>query len=131
MLRSFFIGATLSLSSIAHVTAQSPGSLIQLPDGHKIFLSCSGDPVAHPAVILATGRGLGTADSWSLVQQKLPPSIRICSYDALGAGRSDHVPNPQNRPIDQVVSDLHGLLQAVHLNPPYILVGASAGGILI
>jgi hypothetical protein len=63
-------------------------------------------------VILATGRGLGIADNWSLVQQKVPASIRTCSYDALGAGRSDHIPNPQSRPIDQVVSDMHGLFQA-------------------
>jgi pimeloyl-ACP methyl ester carboxylesterase len=133
MLRSFLIGATLCFCTIAQANPQSatPGTLIQLPDGHKMFLSCSGDPNAQPTVILATGRGLGTANSWSLVQQKVPASIRTCSYDALGAGRSDHVPNPQSRPIDQVASDMHGLFQAAHLKPPYVLVGASAGGILI
>ena len=65
--------------------------LIQLPNGHRMFLECSGDPNAKPTVILANGRGLGTADSWALVQQKLPSSIRICSYDAIGAGHSDKV----------------------------------------
>ncbi|HMF64847.1 MAG TPA: alpha/beta hydrolase [Edaphobacter sp.] len=108
------------------------GDLIQLPDRHKMFLECSGDSNAGLTVILATGRGLGTADSWALVQQKVPPSIRTCSYDAIGAGRSDHVQeSPQSRPIDQVVSEMHGLFQAARLKQPYVLVGASAGGILV
>ena len=108
------------------------GSLFQLPNGHKMFLECSGDPNAEPTVILANGKGLGTADAWALVQQKVPPSIRTCSYDAIGAGRSDHVQGPpQSRPIAQVVSEMHSLFQAAHLEQPYVLVGASAGGILV
>jgi pimeloyl-ACP methyl ester carboxylesterase len=97
-----------------------------------MFLECSGDPNAGPTVILATGRGLGTADSWALVQQKVPPAIRTCSYDAIGAGRSDHVQeNPQLRPIEQVITEMHGLFQAAQLKQPYVLVGASDGGILV
>lgn len=112
--------------------APTSGDLVQLPNGHKMFLECSGDPKAGPIVILANGRGLGTADSWELVQQKLPPSIRVCSYDAIGAGRSDHVQeSPQSRSIDQVVSEMHSLFQAAALKQPYVLVGASAGGILV
>ena len=112
--------------------AAAPGDLVQLANGHKMFLECSGDPNAGPTVILATGRGLGTADSWALVQQKVPASIRTCSYDAVGAGRSDQVQeNPQFRSIDQVVSEMHGLFMAARLKQPYVLVGASAGGILV
>ena len=111
--------------------SQTSGELIQLPDGHRIFLECSGDAHAGPTVILATGRGLGTADAWARVQQKAPPSIRTCSYDAIGAGRSDHVQgSPQSRPIDQVVSEMHDLFQVARLKQPYVLVGASAGGVL-
>jgi pimeloyl-ACP methyl ester carboxylesterase len=135
---------TLGPSPIVHACSQeesnpqsSPqtgtsGGLIQLPGGHKMFLECSGDPDARPTVILATGRGLGTADTWALVQEKVPPSIRTCSYDAMGAGRSDHVQGPpQFRPIDQVVSEMHDLFQTARLRQPYVLVGASAGGILV
>lgn len=119
---------TLGVSSVVHACSQeepslqvSPqsktsGGLVQLPNGHKMFLECSGDPNAGPTVILATGRGLGTADSWTLVQQEVPPPIRTCSYDAMGAGRSEHVQGPpQFRPIDQVVSDMHGLFAAARL----------------
>lgn len=94
-----------------------------------MFLECSGNPNTEPTVILANGRGLGTADAWALVQQKVPPSIRTCSYDAMGAGRSDHA--PESHSIDQVVSEMHDLFQAAQLKQPYVLVGASAGGVLV
>ncbi len=113
-------------------TATTPGDLVQLPNGQKMFLECSGVPSAGPTVILANGRGLVTADAWALVQQKLPSSIRVCSYDAIGAGRSDHVQeSPQSHSIDQVVAEMHSLFQAAGLKQPYVLVGASAGGILV
>jgi len=85
-------------------------------------------------MILANGRGLGTADSWAPVQQKVPPSIRTCSYDAIGANRSDQVQEPpQFRPLDldKVISEMHDLFRAARLKQPYVLVGASAGGILV
>jgi pimeloyl-ACP methyl ester carboxylesterase len=109
--------------------SDTSGSLIRLPDGHRMFLECSGDPNTGPTVILANGRGLGTADAWALVQQKVPPSIRTCSYDAMGAGRSDHV--QESHSIDQVVSEMHDLFQAARLKQPYVLAGASAGGVLV
>lgn len=107
------------------------GNVIQLLNGHHMFLECSGEAIATPTVILANGRGLGTADSWARVQQNVDPSIRVCSYDAMGVGQSDHVQgNPQFRPIDQVVEDMHGLFQAAGLRKPYVIVGASDGALL-
>ncbi len=55
----------------------SEGSLVELPDGHHMFLECSGAANAKQTVILVTGRGLGTANSWSKVQQKVDPAIRV------------------------------------------------------
>ncbi len=108
---------------------EQSGSLVRLPNGHQMFLECSGDPNTGPTVILANGRGLGTADAWALVQQKVPPAIRTCSYDAMGAGHSDKV--QESHSIDQVVSEMHDLFQAAQLKQPYVLVGASAGGVLV
>lgn len=109
--------------------SQPSGILVQLPDGHHMFLECSGDQDAVPTVILANGRGLGTADSWALVQQRVPASIRVCSYDAMGAGRSDKI--QESHSIDQVASEMDALFKAARLQKPYVLVGASAGGVLI
>ncbi|HTJ31531.1 MAG TPA: alpha/beta fold hydrolase, partial [Acidobacteriaceae bacterium] len=80
-------------------------------------------------MILANGRGLGTADSWKLVQEKAPSSIRTCSYDAMGAGSSDKV--QESHSIDQVISEMRDLFVAARLKQPYVLVGASAGGVLV
>ena len=109
------------------------GNVIQLPDGHHIYLECSGDPAARQTVILANGKGLGTADAWVKVQQLIPLSIRTCTYDAIGTGKSDHIqqPHPELRPIGQVITDMHEIFETGRLKQPYILVGASAGGILI
>jgi pimeloyl-ACP methyl ester carboxylesterase len=109
--------------------SQPAGSLVQLQNGLHMFLECSGLSDGRPTVILATGRGLGTADSWKLVQQDVSPSIRICSYDTIGAGRSDKIPGPH--PIDQVVSEMHDLFELANLRKPYVLVGISAGGVLV
>ncbi|MFC5860731.1 alpha/beta fold hydrolase [Acidicapsa dinghuensis] len=129
------VHASVQGLSSAQSSAQlaSSGSVVPLPDGHHMYLECSGDPNARPTVILANGKGLGTADAWVKVQQLVPLSIRTCSYDAIGAGRSDHIqePHPELSPIDQVVAEMHELFEAAHLKQPYVLAGASAGGILI
>jgi|GEM_PF-1696991 len=124
---------TVPITQQMSPNAMQAGKLVPLADGRHMFLECSGDPSAEPTVILANGKGLGTADAWAKVQQLVPPSIRTCSYDAIGAGQSDHVqqPHPELRPIDQVVSEMHDLFQTAQLKRPYVLVGASAGGILI
>jgi pimeloyl-ACP methyl ester carboxylesterase len=55
--------------------------------------------------------------------------MRVCSYDRAGLGWSD--PGPSYETVEQIVSDLHGLLERAGENRPYVLVGASIGGIFI
>jgi pimeloyl-ACP methyl ester carboxylesterase len=107
----------------------SLGRSVLLSNGHSMFLECSGDPHPGPTVILATGRGLGSYEAWSLVQARITPFAHVCSFDPLGYGKSDHVPG--DHPVDEVAANMHDLFSAAHLNGPYILVGASLGGVLI
>lgn len=107
----------------------SLGRSILLSNGHSMFLECSGEPLPGPTVILATGRGLGSYEAWSLVQARITPFARVCSFDPLGYGKSDHVPGAH--PVDEVAANMHDLFSAAHLKGPYILVGASLGGVLI
>ncbi len=51
---------------------------------------------------------------------------RACVYDRRNLGRSDSVDAPQ-RPEDAIV-EMHDLLAAADVAPPYVLVGASFGG---
>ena len=59
---------------------------------------------------------------------------RVCAYDRPGTildashlSRSDKVPMP--RTADAVVDELHALLEAASLEPPYVLVAHSLGGL--
>jgi pimeloyl-ACP methyl ester carboxylesterase len=53
---------------------------------------------------------------------------RVCSYNRAGIGGSDPAPTP--RTAGDAVTDLHALLGAADLEPPYVLVGFSFGGLV-
>jgi pimeloyl-ACP methyl ester carboxylesterase len=53
----------------------------------------------------------------------------VCSYDRLGLGRSDKLVSPHT--ADEIIGDLHSLLQAARVSSPYVMVGHSIGGIYV
>jgi pimeloyl-ACP methyl ester carboxylesterase len=94
--------------------------------GHNIHINCTGD--GTPTVILESGLGGGSLD-WSLVQPEVAKFGRVCSYDragivwsSAGGGRRDAV---------QITDELHELLGAARIPPPYVLVGHSIGGVYV
>jgi pimeloyl-ACP methyl ester carboxylesterase len=102
-----------------------PGRLISIGK-RKLHLNCSGK--GTPTVILMAGGSAFSID-WALVQPKVAETTRVCSYDRAGLAWSDS--GPANETVEQTVSDLHALLQAAKERGPYVLVGASIGGIFI
>lgn len=100
-----------------------PGQLIDL-GGYKLHIYCEGNGPG-PSVILDSGIG-GFSLEWFPVQRLLSHEVRVCSYDRAGYGWSD--PGPSPRTTDQIVEELHMLLEAAGVTPPYILVGHSFGG---
>lgn len=99
-----------------------PGQIVDV-DGHNIHLNCTGD--GSPTVVLESGLGGGSLD-WSLVQPQVAKFARVCSYDRAGivwssasGGRRDAV---------QITNELHKLLDAAHIAPPYVMAGHSIGG---
>jgi pimeloyl-ACP methyl ester carboxylesterase len=103
-----------------------PGQLVDI-DGHKMHLDCTGQGV--PTVLLESG----LSDNW-LVWYKVQPAVskltRVCSYDRAGLGFSD--PRPEQQPDSRnIAHNLHTLLANAGVNPPYVLVGHSIGGIHI
>jgi pimeloyl-ACP methyl ester carboxylesterase len=105
------------------------GRLVPISGGHRMFLECEGESSSGPTVILATGRGLGAYQAWNLVQSRVAAFARVCSYDPLGTGRSDHVPGIHT--VSEVVSNMHDVFHNVGLPEPFVLVGASLGGVLV
>ena len=93
-------------------------------EGHQMHMICMGE--GSPTVILEAGAGHFSM-LWAWVQPDIAQSTRACAYDRAGYGWSD--PGPEPRDAQQIASELHALLDVVGIEPPYVLVGHSLGGI--
>ena len=91
--------------------------------GFKMHIDCIGE--AAPTVILDSGLG-DTYISWRKVQPQIAKFARVCSYDRAGLGYSDSSSQPRTSKV--IAEELHALLQAAGISPPYVLVGHSMAG---
>jgi pimeloyl-ACP methyl ester carboxylesterase len=91
--------------------------------GRSLNIYCSGEGV--PAVILDTG---GSAPGYGnlLMQRQVAQFTQACWFDRAGLGWSD--PSPVEQTSAAVAEDLHALLHAAGVAPPYVLVGSSFSG---
>lgn len=71
------------------------------------------------------GTGMGT---WRKVAPEVAKSARVVTYSRAGHGTSDA--RPEARTLLQSSQELDQLISASKLNPPFILVGHSYGGLL-
>ena len=102
----------------------APGRMIDV-GGRKMHLLCSG--AGSPTVVLEAGASAFAID-WTLVQTEIARTNRVCAYDRAGSGWSE--PSTISTPTS-AAQDLHALLNAAGERPPYVMVGASLGGILV
>jgi len=91
--------------------------------GSRMHIDCTGE--GGPAVVLESGLG-DSYVSWRKVQPQIAKFTRVCSYDRAGLGYSDSSSRPRTSKV--IAEELHGLLQAAGIVPPYVLVGHSMGG---
>ena len=91
--------------------------------GRKMDIDCTGE--GTPTVILDSGLG-DSYLSWRKVQPEIAKFTRVCSYDRAGLGYSE--PSSQPRTSKVIAEELHALLQAASVSPPYVIVGHSMGG---
>lgn len=103
-----------------------PQQLVDVGGGRHLNLYCRGE--GSPTVVFDSGLGDSTV-AWALVQPVIAKKTRTCSYDRAGLGFSDAGNRPNDAKND--AEDLHALLQAAHIAPPYILVGHSAAGLAV
>ena len=94
--------------------------------GRRLYVKCSGEARNRmPVVVMDAGMG-NASDVWSFVQPEVSQFARVCSYDRAGMGKSDRA--PRTHTSADIVNDLHNLLINADINPPYVLVGHSLGG---
>ena len=91
--------------------------------GRTLNIFCSGE--GDPTVIFDSG-GHTAGYSWITIQPEIAKLTRACWYDRAAYGWSD--PGPLPRTPKAVANDLHALLQAAKIAPPYVLVGATVAG---
>lgn len=118
---------TTSMLTLASACPAQTG--IFTAGSRHLYLQCTGERHG-PAVILEAGLFRDSTD-WREVQPVVARFTQVCSYDREGLGKSqvDKGAKPETECADVQVEDLHDLLSAAHVAPPYILVGHSAGGI--
>jgi pimeloyl-ACP methyl ester carboxylesterase len=102
-----------------------PGHLYEV-NGHHVYMQCAG--YGAPAVILEAGYG-SDHRVWNLVEPKIERTTRLCSYDRAGLGLSS-AEHPKPRDASDQVADLEHLLDLAGIDPPYVVVGHSYGGVL-
>ena len=115
--------ASAVVSDRSYVT---PARLVNVGHGRKMNILCVGN--GTPTVIFDAGLG-DQIRAWATVQPQIAQRTRACSYDRAGLGFSD----PSGRPGTSMnaVDDLHELLIAASIKPPYVLVGHSLGGMYV
>lgn len=97
--------------------------------GRTLSGHCRGARRDAPAVVLESGIGNDQGQLWS-VEEHLAQRTVVCAYDRAGVGKSDRPPKTR-RPVTDVVTDLDAFITAAKLDPPYFLVGQSAGGTIV
>jgi pimeloyl-ACP methyl ester carboxylesterase len=98
--------------------------------GYRLFMRCEGS--GSPTVVYLHGYiwdgEFGGSTSAMSLPSKISEKYRFCAYDRANLGRSDDVPGPLSG--EGTVRDLHVMLEVAGIEPPYVLLGASFGGLL-
>jgi pimeloyl-ACP methyl ester carboxylesterase len=98
--------------------------------GRELFISCSGS--GSPTIVYLHGwidspdfSGLSSARQ---ISDLLDDRYRVCRYDRSNTGRSGPAEGPLTG--ESTIADLRALLAAAEVPGPYVLLGASFGGLL-
>lgn len=98
-------------------------------NGQNLHVETFGN--SGPTVVFEAGLGNDLA-TWKSVAGAIAKFARVVLYDRAGLGRSVPLANRSAAiTADRVATDLHALLAAADIRPPYILVGHSLGGLYV
>jgi pimeloyl-ACP methyl ester carboxylesterase len=111
--------------SVAAAVVVGGGRLVDIGGGRRLYLRCVGS--GSPTLVLEAGFP-GDSESWRDIQPQLSRKTRTCAYDRAGLGNSG--PTPGVHDARDETMDLQRLLDAAHIQAPYVLVGHSYGGML-
>lgn len=92
----------------------------------KLYAKLVGEDIGKPTIIMDAGYG-DFSKAWNSVIDDIAIISNVLIYDRAGLGESETSSNP--RTSREMVKELKELLIEAKINPPYILVGHSFGGV--
>jgi pimeloyl-ACP methyl ester carboxylesterase len=102
------------------------GEMVEVGEGLRLYLSRKGE--GGPAVIFESGIA-ATSQNWSEMQARVSEFACAVSYDRGGLGWSGE--SASERTPGNIVRELRMMLQRAGIEPPYVLVGHSFGGLVV
>jgi pimeloyl-ACP methyl ester carboxylesterase len=123
-MKKFVTPALLIFATLISGCASLPSAMTDQVDKRRVEYALTRN--GGQAVIFENGLG-GTMDWWAKVFPEISKNTTAFAYNRPGYGKSD----PSSAPRDgkHIVDELRSLLRSRGLNPPYVLVGHSLGGL--
>ncbi len=100
-----------------------PGRMIDI-GGYRLHMLAAGK--GGPTIVLDASAGEFSL-MWYQIQRELSTETSVVAFDRAGLGWSEQSPHPRTN--FKMAAELHKLLRAAEIPAPYILVGASLGGL--
>ncbi|WP_169517098.1 alpha/beta fold hydrolase [Azohydromonas australica] len=117
-------GAGLLFTSVLSGCATLPGTVAEKVDEHRTEYVL----VRNGPQVVVFENGLGAKlGNWDKVFTEISKNTTAFAYNRPGYGASDPAATPRDG--EHIVEELRGLLKSKGLQPPYVLVGHSAGGL--
>ena len=132
--RAAAVAAAAGVASLAYQTIAEardrrrfppPGRVVDI-GGRRLHLVTAGE--GSPAVVIIPAL-VDNVLQWLPVVEEVASETQACVYDRAEVGWSDPPPRAR-RTLDGMADDLHALLRAAGIPPPYVLVGHSIGGVI-
>lgn len=102
----------------------APGRYVEA-NGQKLHIVENG---SGPAIVFEAGIA-SSCLAWATIEKNLAKEFRVVTYDRAGFGWSERAKRP--RTLENIVKELHGLLEASGVQRPCLLVGHSYGGLIV
>ena len=96
--------------------------------GIELYYEILGKQQGGPTLVFDSGYGV-TLDNWNPIKDEISSFSKMFIYDRAGIGKSDIDDRPRHS--RQSVENLRILLVKAGIQPPYVLVGHSFGGLNI
>jgi pimeloyl-ACP methyl ester carboxylesterase len=103
------------------------GRLVKIDNGQWLYLCERGS--GGPTIVFEAGIG-ATSQNWHGLQEDMAGVARTVAYDRGGLGWSSAGRWSQRTPSN-IARELHQMLRAARIDPPYLMVGHSFGGLVV